>query len=88
MSEVNSDHTDCTSTQETEFDGVGVVRSNDIAREHSKVSLPVRRNLNSVAIGQQRRSKGPNSWKSSRVADTATMCAWLKVDTWRGCVMG
>ena len=33
---------------------VYVVRSNDIAREHSKVSLPVRRNLNSVAIGQQR----------------------------------
>ena len=48
--------------QETESDGVGVVCSDDIAREHNKVSLPARKNLSSMVIKQQKEKKSPNSF--------------------------
>jgi hypothetical protein len=57
MGGVSSDLTGCTSTQETESDGVGVVCSDDIAR---KCSYQPEKNLNSMAIKQQKGQKDPD----------------------------
>jgi len=43
ISEVNPDPTGCMGAQETGSDSVGVVCSDDIARERSNASLPARK---------------------------------------------